>query len=269
MFVQLLVCTCIYGFVYFIKSKDSNFSNQVINGVTNVLSYDVNIVEFFNNFKNIKIFVPHVNENTRNGEEEIKDEITEQQAGEQTSEQVNEQLQEQTQEQVQEQTQEEVKDQTQEQAQVQVQDQANDQIQESAAKEQQESTLVQNEGKSQMELDAEYIKQNFNITIPVYGRITSGFGNREPTEIISAFHQGVDISAVEGTDICSAMNGTVIAASYAGDYGNHIKIQNGDVITVYAHCSKLNVNVGDEVIQNQVIGQVGATRKGYRLSFTF
>ncbi len=65
------------------------------------------------------------------------------------------------------------------------------------------------------------------------------------------------------------MEGNVIAASYAGDYGNHIKIQNGDVITVYAHCSELNVSVGDYVSQNQVIGKVGATRKSYRATFTF
>ena len=63
-----------------------------------------------------------------------------------------------------------------------------------------------------------------------------------------------------GTPICASMEGNVIAASYAGDYGNHIKIQNGDVITVYAHCSEINVSVGDYVAQNQVIGKVGATR---------
>lgn len=123
--------------------------------------------------------------------------------------------------------------------------------------------------KSQMEIDAEYIKQNYNLIIPVNGKITSGFGNREPTEIISAFHQGIDISAVQGTPICASLEGTVIAASYAGDYGNHIKIQNGDVITVYAHCSEINVNVGDYIMQNQVIGKVGATRKSNWSTFAF
>lgn len=117
------------------------------------------------------------------------------------------------------------------------------------------------ENKSQMELDAEYVKQNCSLIIPVQGYITSGFGNREATEIISAFHQGVDIGAVTGTKICASMEGTVVAASWAGDYGNHIKIQNGNVLTVYAHCSEINVNVGDYINQGQEIGKVGATGK--------
>ena len=115
--------------------------------------------------------------------------------------------------------------------------------------------------KSQMEIDAEYIKQNCSIIQPIEGVITSRFGDREPTEIISAFHQGIDIGAETGTSIHAAMEGTVIAASYAGDYGNHIKIQNGEVVTVYAHCSELNVCVGDYVKQGQEIGKVGATGK--------
>ena len=57
------------------------------------------------------------------------------------------------------------------------------------------------------------------------------------------------------------MEGDVIAASYAGDYGNHIKIQNGDILTVYAHCSKLDVQVGQHINQGQKIGEVGATGK--------
>lgn len=118
-----------------------------------------------------------------------------------------------------------------------------------------------NQSKTQMELDAAFVKQNCSLIIPVQGKITSGFGNREATEIISEFHQGVDIGAVTGTSILASMEGTVVAASYAGDYGNHIKIQNGEVLTVYAHCSELNVTVGDYVKQGQEIGKVGATGK--------
>ena len=46
--------------------------------------------------------------------------------------------------------------------------------------------------------------------------------------------------------------------------GNHIKIQNGDVLTVYAHCSELEVSVGDYIYQGQEIAKVGATRKSNR-----
>ena len=61
-------------------------------------------------------------------------------------------------------------------------------------------------------------KQNFNFIKPIEGRITSGFGRREETEIVSAFHQGIDISGKTGTPIKAAIEGTVVAASWAGDY---------------------------------------------------
>lgn len=128
---------------------------------------------------------------------------------------------------------------------------------------------IDSQNKTQMEIDAEYIKNNYNLIKPIEGNITSGFGEREQTEIISAFHQGIDIGAQTGTVIHSAMEGTVVAASYAGDYGNHIKIQNGDVLNVYAHCSEINVKVGDYVVQGQEIGKVGATRQSYWSTFAF
>lgn len=130
---------------------------------------------------------------------------------------------------------------------------------------------IDNQNKTQMEQDAEFIKQNYSLIKPVEGKITSGFGEREETEIISAFHQGIDIGASSGTAIHAAMEGTVVAASYAGDYGNHIKIQNGEVLNVYAHCSEIDVKVGDYVVQGQEIGKVGATGKvtGPHLHFEF
>lgn len=45
--------------------------------------------------------------------------------------------------------------------------------------------------------------------------------------------------------------------------GKHLKIENNDIITVYAHCRDLNVKQGDEVKQGQKIAEVGSTRKFY------
>ena len=41
--------------------------------------------------------------------------------------------------------------------------------------------------------------------------------------------------------------------------GNHIKIVNGDVTTVYAHCSEILVKEGDSILQGQQIAKVGQT----------
>lgn len=45
----------------------------------------------------------------------------------------------------------------------------------------------------------------------------------------------------------------------SGDLGNHIKITNGDVSTVYAHCKTIYVKKGDNIKQGQQIGEVGST----------
>ena len=42
-------------------------------------------------------------------------------------------------------------------------------------------------------------------------------------------------------------------------FGNHLKIQKDDVITLYAHCNKIYVNEGDIITQGQELGEVGAT----------
>ena len=55
------------------------------------------------------------------------------------------------------------------------------------------------------------------------------------------------------------MEGTVELVSGEGSYGNHVKITNGDVSTLYAHCSKIYVKEGDYITQGQEIAEVGAT----------
>ncbi|MBP3502521.1 MAG: M23 family metallopeptidase [Clostridia bacterium] len=114
----------------------------------------------------------------------------------------------------------------------------------------------------QMKVDAEYIKQNFNIINPLSsGFVTSKFGARESTEIISANHKGIDLGATTGTVIVGAMDGTVIEASAEGDFGLHLKVANGDITVIYAHCSELLVKQGDQINQGDKIAKVGSTGK--------
>ena len=111
-----------------------------------------------------------------------------------------------------------------------------------------------------MELDAKEIKEKYSMILPLTGyTTTSRYGPRTPTDIVSANHKGIDIGANEGTVFIAAMSGTVTIASGEGSYGNHIFIENGDVITVYAHCKTLYVKPGDKVEQGQKIGEVGST----------
>ncbi len=112
---------------------------------------------------------------------------------------------------------------------------------------------------SQMEIDAKYIKDNYNLDIPLQGTVTSRFGIRTPNNIVSANHAGIDIGANEGTKIVAAMDGEATLVSQEGDYGNHIKITNGNVTTLYAHCKSLYINQGDKISKGMEIAEVGST----------
>ncbi len=102
---------------------------------------------------------------------------------------------------------------------------------------------------------------DFIWPVPSSGRITSTFGNRDqPTAGASTYHKGLDIGAPTGSKIIAAAGGTVTTASYNVSAGNYIMISHGDgIYTVYMHCSKLLVSVGDQVSQGEEIALVGST----------
>ena len=129
---------------------------------------------------------------------------------------------------------------------------------------------VQIEEKTQEEKDIEEIKNSINFISPIYGRISSTFGWRNPTtESVPKYHTGLDIAAPTGTKIKAATDGKIILASAEGDYGKHYKIQINDIIIVYAHCSKLYLKEGDKVKQGEEIAEVGSTGNSTRTTFAF
>ena len=130
--------------------------------------------------------------------------------------------------------------------------------------------IAESTEKSQEEKDAEEIKNTISFITPVDGTISSTFGWRTPTtSTVPKYHTGLDIAATTGTVIKSATDGKVILVSSQGDYGMHYKIQINDVIIIYAHCSKLYLNEGDELKQGQSIAEVGSTGNSTRATFAF
>jgi len=90
---------------------------------------------------------------------------------------------------------------------------------------------------------------------------SSGFGARiDPFTGSTAIHQGIDFVAPTGTPIVAAAGGVVIAAEWHRDFGNMVEIDHGnDIVTLYAHASKVYVQVGDVVKRNQHIADIGST----------
>lgn len=93
--------------------------------------------------------------------------------------------------------------------------------------------------------------------------MASGFGWRvDPVYHIRRFHEGMDFSAPVGTDIFATGNGTVVYSGWRQGYGETIEIDHGfNYSTLYAHCSKRFVRVGQKVKRGEVIGLVGNTGK--------
>ena len=89
----------------------------------------------------------------------------------------------------------------------------------------------------------------------------SGFGWRvDPFSGRSAFHEGIDFAAAPGTPIVAAAGGVVITSEYHHQFGNMVEVDHGnDIITRYAHASKLQVQVGDIVKRGQHIANIGST----------
>jgi murein DD-endopeptidase MepM/ murein hydrolase activator NlpD len=87
---------------------------------------------------------------------------------------------------------------------------------------------------------------------PILRRFGSSAGRR---------HDGLDISAPEGTPIAATDSGKVL---YSGNeiqgYGNIVIIKHGPIFSsVYAHNAVNLVNEGDRVQKGQVIARVGRT----------
>ncbi|HYD80849.1 MAG TPA: M23 family metallopeptidase [Paucimonas sp.] len=89
----------------------------------------------------------------------------------------------------------------------------------------------------------------------------SGFGWRlDPFSGRQAFHEGIDFAAPVGTPILAAAGGVVVASEYHPEFGNMIMIDHGnDIVTRYAHSSKVFVKIGDIVRRGQQVATIGST----------
>ncbi|WP_374787943.1 phage tail spike protein [Lactococcus lactis] len=95
--------------------------------------------------------------------------------------------------------------------------------------------------------------------------VTSEFGWRtSPITGAQEFHNGIDlVNGNPNTPILASADGTVVSAAdpgYFGWYGNWTVIKHADgMYTGYAHQSRVDVSVGQNVKQGQQIGLMGTT----------
>lgn len=230
MIIQILVCVSIYLVIYTIQNSNYVFSEEFLKKVNEILSYDTNFSQIYENIKNQIInWIPKQEENKQEGiggAEETTQQIEIQNNQEQSIEEQNQETQE-------------------------------------------ETTQDTQQPLSPEEQDIQNTKNTASFIKPVQGTISSQFGKREnATGSVPKNHTGTDIAANTGTKIISATDGEVVLASEEGDFGKHLKIQIGEVSVIYAHCNTLYVKQGDFVKQGQEIAEVGSTGNSTRTTFT-
>ena len=240
MIFQIIICLLIYLAFYLIKNSNYIFSSNVIEQTKSFLSYDVNLQEVYANIedyynRNIKNFFITDNRVNEQVENVIKAGKTN------TIEETNLLTNSPT-------VENEVSSE-------------HDELSTNDLENKEKNEEKETNELSQMEIDANDIKNNYSLILPLNGIVTSRFGEREPDEIVSAYHAGIDIGVDEGTVFVASMEGKVTNVAYDEGYGNFIQIENGDVETLYAHCSNIYLNEGDDVAQGEPIGEVGQTGK--------
>lgn len=92
-------------------------------------------------------------------------------------------------------------------------------------------------------------------------RFTSGFGwRRDPKGTGTRMHNGTDFAARHGTPIYATADGTVIHAGWQSGFGKLVKLRHEfGIETLYAHNSKLFVEVGQKVSRGDKIAAMGNT----------
>jgi len=93
------------------------------------------------------------------------------------------------------------------------------------------------------------------------GNLGSSFGWRiDPFTGRSALHTGLDFQADTGAPIVWAAGGVVVTQEFHPAYGNMVEIDHGnDLITRYAHASRVMVKKGDLIKRGQKVAEVGTT----------
>ncbi|MDR0978427.1 MAG: M23 family metallopeptidase [Lachnospiraceae bacterium] len=225
MIIQITICFLIYSGYYFVQTGNFAFSESVKNTTNNVLTYDVNLQNLYNQvmgFINTNVIKP--SEEPVNEEEVVPPSEATDSADEVISNTANLA--------------------------------ATDVLMElgELPVETAESSITE------IETDADYIKGNYSVIVPVRGVVSSRFGEREKeiTEM-STYHEGIDIAANTGTEIVASISGEVTEAGEISGYGLYVKIVSNEITTIYAHCSKLLVTQGETVAQGQKIAEVGST----------
>jgi len=178
MILQMFICILIYVAFYIVKNTNYIFLEGVIKRTNEILSYDINIKNLYEQYSN---YIKDIGATIGRPQEENVEQkgIIENETNENTI----------------------------------IQDSENENINSTEGQNIGEEDIELKEETvelTQMEKDAKYILENESLIIPLKGTITSRFGLRNPdTPTVPKNHTGIDIAANEGTVFIASMEGVV------------------------------------------------------------
>lgn len=111
-------------------------------------------------------------------------------------------------------------------------------------------------------LDRDLHERSLPTAFPVkQGWISSRYGNRtDPFTGVSAWHNGVDIAGVEGTEVLAVGAGVVSRSSFQEGLGYLVEVtHDGGFVTRYGHNKEITVEVGALVNKGDPIAIMGST----------
>src|SRR5581483_162248 len=92
------------------------------------------------------------------------------------------------------------------------------------------------------------------------GPLRVPLGSYQVKQGFYAGHSAIDLAAPTGTPVFAAANGTVIFAGWSNwGYGYSVVLAHGNLLTLYAHMSRINVRCGQFVNAGTPVGAVGST----------
>ena len=116
-------------------------------------------------------------------------------------------------------------------------------------------------GQYQTISDYNQINNPDDVIFPILNKysLSSGYGwRKDPLTGNPIFHSGIDIMAVSGTLVRSAIDGKVLAIGYNIATGNYIIISHKkNYATLYSHLNKIYVYENNNVKIGEIIGTVG------------
>lgn len=200
LFIQVLICSLVYTIIYSIGNSNYPFSSDFMNKANEILTYDTNFVEVYENVK--KIINGFLNRN----EQEKDDNIQEDSIGGSVEENSD--------------NQEQIGNENEEKNIESENNEKNSENNDGVTEESQQPL-------SQLEQDIINIKNTTSFIKPIEGFISSKYGQRpNATGNVPKNHTGVDIAANMGTPIKSATDGEVVLNSEQGDYRETFKNTN-------------------------------------------